>query len=380
VQSKLDKTIWRRIGLIAVLLPVCLLFPIALILVGLIAWSIYADLKSSEEQPYVPPVRTWRDAKPEDDDWLTLFFAGCESPAEVQFLHAMVNEFDLKPDNGVLKSPRLTLAMQVVFANYRFDFVANGRQVIEVDGAMYHSSPEQVKRDRIRDEYSVLHGYKVLRIPAIVVFREPEEAVRGVKAALVETTIFTNPQEKRPPIPKRTVIQHVNAFVDGLNEIGRDIEIVSTTRKATEGFLAAISYEQLFLEAMVAAAELDQRKERRQMEKMSPQEQEFSLSFETLLQTEGRNTLVYEGKRISMPAPVADSEIQSRIEAAYTSAMDERNKRFAELRERCVKDPVFTKLFCQKLIEAQFPGDEITDIVVWRAHMVAHLTAEARSP
>ncbi|RVJ49451.1 DUF559 domain-containing protein [Sinorhizobium meliloti] len=173
VQDKVDKTFWRRIGLTVFLLPVCFFFPLALIAVGILAWSIYEDLKPSK-YPDLPPARTWRDAKPEDDDWLTLFCEGCESPAEEQFLRALVKEFVLKPDNGVLKSPKLTLAMQVKVANYRYDFLANGRQVIEVDGADYHSSPEQVERDRIRDEHSVHRGYKVLRIPAIVVFKTPD--------------------------------------------------------------------------------------------------------------------------------------------------------------------------------------------------------------
>jgi very-short-patch-repair endonuclease len=353
VQGEADKTIWRRIGLIAILLPVCFFFPLALILVGLLAWSIYEDLKPPK-YPLLPPPRTLRDAKPEDDDWLILFCEGCESPAEEQFLRAMVKEFYLKPDNGVLKSPKLTLEMQVKVANYRYDFLLNGRQVIEVDGAAYHSSPEQVERDRIRDEHSMQDGYKVLRIPASVVFKTPDEGIRRVKAALAETPSFTKPQRMKPVNQKRTAVQYMDAFFDGLNKINRNVEIVGQTRKATEAFLAAIEHEQMLLDALVANAEMDQR-----VKEMSPRGREIldelSAQMRDLVEKEKPLSEIYKWEKIVKPAPADDAEIQQKIEAAYENAMEERNKRFAELKERCAKDPVFTQLFCRKLVEARFP-------------------------
>ncbi|MCF6110812.1 endonuclease domain-containing protein [Mesorhizobium muleiense] len=358
MQGQVDKTIWRRIGLIAILLPICFFFPLALFLVGLLAWSIYEDMKPPK-YPDLPAARTWRDAKPEDDDWLTLFCEGCESPAEEQFLRAMVKEFDLKPDNGVLKSPKLTLAMQVEVANYRYDFLANGRQVIEVDGAGYHSSTEQVERDRIRDEYSVQGGYKVLRIPAIVVFKTPDEAIRRVKAALAETPTFTQPQRMKPAIQKKTIAQHFDAFVDGLDKLNQHVEIAVQTKRATEGFLSAISSEQLFLKAMVAEAELDRR-----VEEMSPQPRKHydALKRDLFLNEEPR-PLIYEWKKIAMPSLVEDRDIQWKIDAEYATAMNERNQRLAELKERCVKDPRLTRLLCRKLVDAGFPADEAIKIV-----------------
>lgn len=361
MRGEVDKTIWRRIGLIAILLPVCFFFPLALILVGLLAWSIYEDLKPPK-YPSLPLQRTWRDAKPEDDDWLILYCEGCESPAEEQFLRAMVKEFYLKPDNGVLKSPKLTLEMQVKVANYRYDFLLNGRQVIEVDGAAYHSSPEQVERDCIRDEHSVQDGYKVLRIPASVVFKTPDEAIRRVKAVLAETPTFTKPQRIKPVVQKKTAVQYIDAFFDGFNEINRNIEIVGQTRNATEGFLAAIEHEQMLLDALLAHAEMDRR-----VEEMSPRRREIldelSAQMPDLVENETPLSEIYKWEKIVKPAPVDDAEIQQKIEATYESAMEERNKRFAELKERCAKDPVFALLFCRKLVEARFPVDEATKIV-----------------
>ncbi|MER8482507.1 DUF559 domain-containing protein [Mesorhizobium sp. M1322] len=374
MQGQIDKTIWRRIGLIAILLPISFFFPLSLFLVGFLAWSIYEDLKPSP-YPDLPPARTWRDAKPEDDDWLTLFCEGCESPAEEQFLLAMVKEFDLKPDNGVLRSPKLTLAMQVKVENYRYDFVANGRQIIEVDGAAYHSSTEQVERDRTRDQYSVHCGYKVLRIPAIVVFKTPDEAIRKVTAALAETPTFTQPQLTKPAIHKKTIGQHVNAFFDGLNELGREIDVRITTSRAAEGFLSAISYEQMFLEAMVAKAEMEQRKE-----DMSPQSREkYDAFMRDVFQDQQRPPLLYEGEKIAMPPSVEDKDIQQNIEAECATAMSERKKRFAELTKRCINDPRFTQLLCRELVAARFPGDEATKIVPRSTFSEAFLEVAGRS-
>ncbi|WP_287327815.1 DUF559 domain-containing protein [Mesorhizobium sp.] len=357
VQSQVDKTIWRRIGLIAILLPICFFFPLALFLVGFLAWSIYEDLKPSK-YPDLPPPRTWRDAKPEDDDWLTLFCEGCESPAEEHFLRTMVEEFGLKPNNGVLKAPKLTLAMQIEVDNYRYDFLANGRQVIEVDGAAYHSSPEQVERDRIRDEYTVQGGYKVLRIPAVVVFKSPDEAIRRVKAALAETPTFTKPQRMKPAIQKKSIAQHINAFVDGLDKLDRHVEVSVQTKMATEGFLSAISSEQFFLEAMVTEAEQEQR-----LEEMSSQERKHYDELRDLFQNEEPRPLIYEWKKIGMPLLIEDKNIQEKVEAVYTAAMSERNMRFAGLKMRCAEDPAFMRLFCRRLVDARFPVDEATKIV-----------------
>lgn len=73
------------------------------------------------------------------------------------------------------------MQIQFKFGKYRFDFLLNNKYIVEIDGATYHSSPEQIERDRIRDEYSAANGYSVLRIPASVVFNNSSEAIRRVK-------------------------------------------------------------------------------------------------------------------------------------------------------------------------------------------------------
>lgn len=224
MQENKNKTIWRRVGIIAFLLPVSFFLPFTLLVIGWLIWTIYEDLNTPIITS-VPPAPTWRDAKTDDNDWLSKFCAGCESPAEEQLLLAMVRAFNLKPASGKLISPTLTLEMQVSVGRYRFDFLANGRQVIEIDGAAWHSSPEQIECDRIRDEYSVEQGYRVLRIPAKVVFNTPDKAISQVKAAIAETQHYTRPVKPKPVAQRKSLSQHLSAFSDGLTALDRNISI-----------------------------------------------------------------------------------------------------------------------------------------------------------
>jgi very-short-patch-repair endonuclease len=61
---------------------------------------------------------------------------------------------------------------QKVFGPYTVDiFIPSHRLIIEVDGAYWHSHPDQIKRDQQRDKWLRHHGYKVLRIPAQDAFK-----------------------------------------------------------------------------------------------------------------------------------------------------------------------------------------------------------------
>ncbi|WP_411041285.1 DUF559 domain-containing protein [Sulfitobacter sp. LC.270.F.C4] len=55
--------------------------------------------------------------------------------------------------------------------------------MVEIDGATYHSSPEAVARDKKRDEDLASDGYSTLRIPAQIVFDNPNLALRQVEIA-----------------------------------------------------------------------------------------------------------------------------------------------------------------------------------------------------
>lgn len=353
--GRVNKTIWVRVALIAVLLPVCIVFPWLLAVVGFVLWTIYEDLQPPQ-YPHVAPPRTWRDARREDSDWLNLFCQGCESPAEVQFLKAMVAEFNLEPYQGKLISPSLTLEIQVVLSSYRFDFVVNGRFVIEVDGAAYHSSPEQIERDRIRDEYSIQKGFKVLRIPASVVFKTPGEALRRVKEMLAEPLELTAPAPTKAMAGMVGLTGYLAAFSEGVDAFSREITIASLRQSAAASYKSAISTEEIFLEALVGRVESDQK-----VALMSPQERrhydEMWSKFGALRTDDikGARIEACTWTEIIPPAPVNDPELQRQIEAEYVYAMEERSKRHMKLRDRCVKDLVFAQRLYRKMREASFP-------------------------
>ena len=69
---------------------------------------------------------------------------------------------------------------------YRVDFAIDckdKRLVVEADGKDWHSSPEQVERDRIRDEYLRGHGWDVMHFTGSEIHRDaPRCAARVVDA------------------------------------------------------------------------------------------------------------------------------------------------------------------------------------------------------
>ena len=166
-----------------------LVFPILLIPAVLILLGIGGDGKPAmrEQSPAASRVGV-TGAEP---DWKLPWIQECESPAEEAFLNAAIEHLDLTPDKGSLRNGQLILQLQVLIDRYRVDFLLNERLVVEVDGAAYHSSPSQVERDRVRDNYLHSLGLSVLRIPATVVLRQPRDAIQRVRTALT----------RLPPIP-----------------------------------------------------------------------------------------------------------------------------------------------------------------------------------
>lgn len=352
MSGKSENKFWIRFGLFAVILPLCFIFPYVLIVVLCLAWVIFVDARSPKIEE-LPPPRTRSDATPEDSDWLDLFLKGCESPAEEQFLQAMVKEFDLYPNKGTLISPKLSMEMQFTFQNYRFDFVLNGNYIVEIDGATYHSSPEQVKRDRIRDEFSVANGYSVLRIPASVVFNSPAEAIRRVKAfAFKSTTATIEPIAKLTPRQK-PVSHYLSDFTKGVSNFTQSISDASLKLTTTSDFRKAISQEQIFLGRMVSKVEAEIR-----VMNLSPDERKFHDDMYARL-TQGRveKTLAesFYWIPVVLPQPVDDEEVQRQIKAECADALEERSKRFGDLRERSANDPIFALLFHRYMKGSSFP-------------------------
>ncbi len=174
-------------------------FPPAFLVTLFCLYTVYDDFFGIQIES-VPPDHTEPrfHGTAADPNWRLYYEMQCESVAEEAFLKAMIDTHQLKPGEDALVGNGIHLDMQVVVGKYRLDFLANKTYVIEIDGAEWHSSPEAVERDRIRDEYMVYQGYKVLRIPAKVVLDTPREGVMRVDAYLGRVKIEPAPVQPKP--------------------------------------------------------------------------------------------------------------------------------------------------------------------------------------
>ena len=155
-------------------------FPVVFLGAAILAFSLYSSAKGPVVAPGDARYPRGLDVT---GDWLQEFRDCLDSPAEVAFLEAMVRSFDLKPRDHALRGADIVLRMQVSVSRYRLDFLVDQALVVEIDGAAWHSSPEAVSRDATRDADLRELGYTILRIPARLVFRTPEEALRQVREA-----------------------------------------------------------------------------------------------------------------------------------------------------------------------------------------------------
>lgn len=92
--------------------------------------------------------------------------AKTESPIEA----VMLREFHLLD---------LYPSTQYVVGRYRLDLAFPKEMVaIECDGKEWHSSPEQVERDRLKDEFLTDNGWRVIRISGGDIFRRSAEIAK----------------------------------------------------------------------------------------------------------------------------------------------------------------------------------------------------------
>jgi very-short-patch-repair endonuclease len=159
-------------------------FPVLFFVVAFFAYTIFDDLKNQPNPETTSRFLGRETVTVADAEWKLYYLQTCESPAEIEFLEAMIEAYDLLSDKGVLKGGQISLRLQVEVKPFRTDFLANDWPVVEIDGATYHSSPEALAKDRVRDQFFFEQGYGVLRIPAKIVFTTPEKAVSNVRSAI----------------------------------------------------------------------------------------------------------------------------------------------------------------------------------------------------
>lgn len=146
------------------------------------AVDIYSDLKKDHDAPDINVEQEGASSRLYKVK--QSFKEELESPAEEAFFDAMEKHFDLKVRDGkLIGSEELTLDLQVKVLSYRLDFLVDKRLVVEIDGAAWHSSPEAIERDKNRDAELRNVGFYILRIPAKLVFNDPNTAINKVREA-----------------------------------------------------------------------------------------------------------------------------------------------------------------------------------------------------
>ncbi|MER9337414.1 endonuclease domain-containing protein [Mesorhizobium sp. M0293] len=182
-------TYFQRGLLAAVFMLLGLVFWPLLAVGGLIAWTVYSDIRDEPERKRQEAEIEARLNKPITVEDMR---RSCESPAEEAFFDAMVSAYGMTVGPGCIKGDGIQLRTQIglgqlrigrgsAWRQFRGDFLIDDKLVVEIDGATWHGSPDAMARDAARDEVIHAETYTVLRIPASVVFATPAEAVRRVE-------------------------------------------------------------------------------------------------------------------------------------------------------------------------------------------------------
>lgn len=223
-RGHMTNTLSLRIGGVIICVLIGFIFPLTFLFAVMIGFSILKDM-SKPDVPITSGHEGLTDVTAADESWLDKFYTFCESPAETAFLKAMISEFDLKPAEGFLSGRGLNLYMQVPVSYYRLDFLVDKRLVVEIDGAAWHSSPEAVAKDRLRDSELSDLGFETLRIPAKIALYSPNEAIARVKRSRV--IVAAKDQEKgehvrnsfRPRQIASALTQAAVAIRDGIGDM-----------------------------------------------------------------------------------------------------------------------------------------------------------------
>jgi very-short-patch-repair endonuclease len=182
-------TYFQRGLLAAFLMLVGIVFWPLLFVGGVIAWSVYGDIRDEPERKRQKAEIKARLNEPVAVEALR---RNCESPAEEAFFDAMVSAYRMTAGPGCIAGDgiqmrtqsghgQLRIGRSTAWREFRGDFLVDEKLVVEIDGATWHGSADAIARDAARDKVIVAEGYTVLRIPASVVFKTPSEAVRRVE-------------------------------------------------------------------------------------------------------------------------------------------------------------------------------------------------------
>lgn len=338
-----------RLGFLALFLLGGFLYWPIFLLAALSAWALVSDLSGSRKpEPDEWFARRWT-ITAADPRWRSDFLQFCQSPAETAFLEAMIAAYDLKPQKGILQGSGLTLDLQVKMSSYRADFVACGWLVIEIDGAAYHSSDEAVARDRKRDEFMEGLGYRVLRLPAKLVFRSPKDAVSRVRAALAAGRSRVQPQV--PSQVERTSRPSLATGAMFTGEINAGVERVKAVRQAMADAEMTFHREKLVIDSAINSArrklEIDNYvgNDKDKRDAYDRHHAELSKLFEQHdRKLQDRSSGQRRAPPVIIPAMAAPKRhetdaINEAVENAYRRLTAERSRYLSEQRARLHGDP-----------------------------------------
>lgn len=325
-------------GLLALLGFVHPLFFLFAALIGASAWF---GLNPNEAERQAPRARRCF-VEAADPEWRDCFLGACESPAEEAFLEQAIRHFELAPANGVLAAPGLALHLQVEIGSYRVDFLAHDWLVIEVDGAAWHSSEAAVARDRERDRFLEGEGYRVLRLPAKLVFNRPVDAMRRVEAAIAAGRP-EKPLRSRPEVDFGKALSGLSDFVLDVNRSAtRMIDVQAAMQEPRR----IVEHEQKLVESAIEIAERQIRiaefraKNPEHAGHFDEAHKRLSQAVENQRSGSPRqpaHELIHLGP-VVRPSAHADPETRQAIENAFQGLLKDRSALFARIRKRAAED------------------------------------------
>lgn len=339
-----------------------LAFPFLFLPAAFVGWTIIHEMQEPPQklEEWVPNRYS---TTADDPDWINYFLQLCESPAETAFLEAMIVAYNLTPNKGALSGNGLTIELQVEMKPYRTDFLVNKWLVVEIDGAAYHSSPQAIARDKVRDEFMQEGGYSVLRIPAKVVFDTPDEAVHRVRSTIARGNQVAEEQKaKKQSEPKKKIT--LMSILDSVNstvaEVQKHASLSLAVDKANQGYMAAFHAERLAIEKSIENAESEIKLN--EFLSQSEAHRESYLNAYARYKELLRNPDIYATnpslarqvivippvpERVPHPDPLTNQAIERTLELLVA----EREKFFSDTRDRLNKDDKLKVLVRQKLAD-----------------------------
>lgn len=334
---------------------------LGLLVAVFVVWHFLPDAK-----PPRPSPRFKNDlgASADDPQWRKFFEEHCESPAETAFLTAMIDAHELLPESGSLRSQDLKLDLQVQEGGYRVDFLANEWLVIEIDGAAYHSSEDAKERDRQRDSYFEYLGYSVLRVPAKIVFTDPEEAIRRVASALAAGRRSLVPPEQASGFER--LGNTMSGLGQAMEEINANVSRQRAINAALDNPRQTFSFEKTIIDSAIASA-VSQMKIELYVGGSAEKRETFDRHSAELAAALGRYdaensvpnaTRLGPGKtaiQFLPPPSHEDAGLDASIKTAYSQIEKERMRYLEETQKRIRSDPQLGQLIKDALSRMNYP-------------------------